>query len=109
MTSVKQTAPAPDRLWIADITYLPTEQDGFLFLAVILDVFSRRVVGWSMQNHLRAELVLAAREMAVGKRRPKAGLIHHSDHGWKSHLRVLWRAVCGGGDPPVDGNRRRLL
>jgi putative transposase len=75
------TASAPDRLWIADITYLPTEQDGFLYLAVILDVFSRRVVGWSMQEHLRTELVLAALEMAVGKRRPEAGLIHHSDHG----------------------------
>jgi putative transposase len=75
------TASAPDQLWVADITYLPTEQDGFLFLAVILDVFSRRVVGWSMQNHLRTDLVLAALEMAVGRRRPEAGLIHHSDHG----------------------------
>ncbi len=75
------TASAPDQLWVADITYLPTEQDGFLYLSVILDVFSRRVVGWSMQDHLRTELVLAALEMAVGKRRPEAGLIHHSDHG----------------------------
>jgi putative transposase len=74
-------APAPDHLWIADITYLPTEHDGFLYLAVILDVFSRRVVGWSMQDHPRTELVLAALEMAVGNRRPEAGLIHHSDHG----------------------------
>jgi putative transposase len=71
----------PDQLWVADITYLPTEHDGFLYLAVILDVFSRRVVGWSMQDHLRTELVLAALERAVGKRRPEAGLIHHSDHG----------------------------
>ena len=74
-------APAPDQLWIADITYLPIEEDGFLYLAVILDVFSRRVVGWSMQEHLRTELVLAALEMAVSKRRPDTGLIHHSDHG----------------------------
>lgn len=74
-------APAPDRLWVADITYLPTEHDGFLYLAVILDVCSRRVVGWSMQDHLRTELVLAALEMAVSKRRPAPGLIHHSDHG----------------------------
>jgi putative transposase len=74
-------APAPDRLWVADITYLPTKHEGFLFLAVILDVFSRRVVGWSMQEHLRTELVLAALEMAVGNRQPEAGLIHHSDHG----------------------------
>ncbi len=70
-----------DRLWVADITYLPTEQEGFLYLSVILDVFSRRVVGWSMQQQLHTELVLAALEMAVGKRQPKPGLIHHSDHG----------------------------
>ena len=74
-------APGPDRLWVGDITYLPTEQEGFLYLSVILDVFSRRVVGWSMQDHLRTELVLAALEMAVRKRRPEGGLIHHSDHG----------------------------
>ena len=74
-------ATGPDRLWVADITYLPTEHEGFLYLAVVLDVFSRRVVGWSMQDHLRTELVLAALEMAVSKRQPEAGLIHHSDHG----------------------------
>jgi putative transposase len=73
-------ATAPDELWVSDITYVPTGQ-GFLFLAVILDVFSRRVVGWSMADHLRAELVLAALGMAVWNRRPAAGLIHHSDHG----------------------------
>jgi putative transposase len=87
-------APGPDRLWIADITYLPTEHDGFLYLAVILDVFSRRVVGWSMQDHLRTELVLAALEMAVGKRRPKAGLIHHSDHGCQ-YTSVRFGEQCG--------------
>jgi putative transposase len=72
--------PAPDQLWIADLTYVPT-QDGFLYLAVILDVFSRRVVGWSMAEHLRTELVVAALEMAVWNRHPRAGLMHHSDHG----------------------------
>jgi putative transposase len=74
-------APAPDRLWLADITYVPTLEEGFLYLAVILDGFSRRVVGWSMAEHLRTELVLAALEMAVGNRQPGQGLIHHSDHG----------------------------
>jgi putative transposase len=74
-------AAAPNELWVSDITYVPTQQEGFLFLAVILDVFSRRVVGWSMADHLRAELVLAALGMAVWNRRPRAGLIHHSDHG----------------------------
>ena len=74
------TAAAPDRLWVADITYLPTEV-GFLFLAVVIDVFSRRVVGWAMAGHLRTELVVAALDMAVARRRPAVGLIHHSDHG----------------------------
>ena len=74
------TPPAPDRLWLADITYLPT-WEGFLYLAVVLDAFSRRVVGWSMADHLRAELVLDALDMALSHRRPAPGLVHHSDHG----------------------------
>ena len=69
----------PDQLWVADITYVPTEA-GFLYLAVVLDAFSRRIVGWSMANHLRTELVLAALEMAIEQRRP-AGVVHHSDQG----------------------------
>ena len=73
-------ASAPNRLWVADITYLPTWQ-GFLYLAVVLDVFSRRVVGWAMADHLRTELVLDALEMALWNRRPAPGLVHHSDHG----------------------------
>jgi putative transposase len=73
-------ADGPDRLWVADITYLPTHV-GFLYLAAIVDVFSRLVVGWSMAGHLRTELVLAALEMASRRRSPTAGLIHHSDHG----------------------------
>jgi putative transposase len=70
----------PNALWISDITYLPTWQ-GFLYLAVVIDAWSRRVVGWSMASHLRTELVLDALEMALWNRRPAAGLIHHSDHG----------------------------
>ena len=73
------TAKAPDRLWVADITYIPTWA-GFLYLAVVLDAFSRRVVGWAMANHLRARLVLDALDMALCQRRPK-GVIHHSDQG----------------------------
>lgn len=72
-------ASAPDRLWVADITYVPTYA-GFLFLAVVLDVFSRRVVGWAMASHLRTELVLDALNMAVHRRRP-VDVIHHSDQG----------------------------
>ncbi len=73
------TAHAPDRLWVADITYIPT-WEGFLYLAVVLDVFSRRVVGWAMAVHLRTELVLAALEMALVQRGP-SDVIHHSDQG----------------------------
>ena len=73
------TATCVDQLWVADITYIPTLA-GFLYLAVVLDVFSRRIVGWSMANHLRTELVLAALEMAIGQRKP-TGVVHHSDQG----------------------------
>jgi putative transposase len=68
-----------DRLWVADITYVPTWA-GFLFLAIVLDACSRKVVGWAMENHLRTELVLAAINMALAQRGPE-GVIHHSDHG----------------------------
>ncbi len=69
----------PDRLWVADITYIPTWA-GFLYLAMVLDVYSRRIVGWAMETHLRTELILAALDMAVTQRQPSAG-IHHSDRG----------------------------
>jgi putative transposase len=74
------SAEAPDRLWVADITDLPTGE-GFLHLAAIVDVFSRRVVGWSMADHLRTSLVLAALEAALAARDPAPGLVHHSDRG----------------------------
>ena len=73
------TAEAANRLWVADITYIPT-QAGFLYLAVVLDAFSRRIVGWSMADHLRTVLVLDALDMAIGQRRPN-GVILHSDQG----------------------------
>ena len=72
-------ADAPDQLWVADITYIPT-WSGFLYLSVVLDVFSRRIVGWSMANHLRTDLILDALEMAIARRKP-ANVIHHSDQG----------------------------
>ena len=72
-------ADAPDQLWVADITYIPTWA-GFLYLAVVVDAFSRRIVGWSMANHLRTELVLEALNMALWQRRP-ATVVHHSDQG----------------------------
>ncbi len=72
-------AAGPDRLWVADITYIPTWV-GFIYLAVVLDAWSRKVVGWAMAAHLRTELVLDALEQALQRRRPR-GVIHHSDHG----------------------------
>jgi putative transposase len=73
------TASGPNQLWVADITFIPTAA-GFLYLAVVLDVWSRKVVGWATASHLRTELVLEALEMAVGQRRPR-DVIHHSDQG----------------------------
>jgi putative transposase len=73
------TAMKPNQLWVADITFVPTAS-GFLYLAVVLDAWSRKIVGWSMAIHLRAELVLDALEMAIGQRKP-ANVIHHSDQG----------------------------
>ena len=72
--------PAPNRLWVADITYVRTGA-GWLYLAVVLDVFSRRVVGWAMSALLETTLVLDALNMALWNRRPAAGVVHHSDRG----------------------------
>ena len=72
-------ADAPDRLWVADITYGPT-WSGFLYLAVVLDAFSRRIVGWAMGHNLKAQLVLDALNMAIEQRKPN-DVIHHSDQG----------------------------
>ena len=74
------TPQAPDRLWVADITYVRT-WEGWLYLAFVLDTYSRRIVGWSMANNLKTELVLDALNMAIYTRRPSPGLIHHSDRG----------------------------
>ena len=86
------TASGPDQLWMADITYVPTAA-GFLYLAVVLDAWSRKIVGWSMANHLRAELVLDAMEAAVRQRRAK-DVIHHSDQG-SQYTSVAFGKRCG--------------
>jgi len=72
-------ADAPDKLWVADITYVPTWA-GFLYVAVVLDAWSRRVVGWAMSTSLKTDLVLDALNMALWQRQPK-DVVHHSDHG----------------------------
>jgi putative transposase len=74
------TAAAPNQTWVFDITYIRTWQ-GWLFLAVVIDLFSRKVMGWSMAEHMRTELVLSAFESALGQRLSAAGLLHHSDRG----------------------------
>jgi len=73
-------ATVMDRVWVADITYVAT-REGFLYVAFILDVHSRKIIGWAMENHLKTELVVDALQMAVWKRRPAPGLVHHSDQG----------------------------
>ncbi len=72
------TAAAPNRLWLADITCIPTAE-GWLYLAAIMDLFSRKIVGWAMRDHMRVEPVSSALSMALRQQRPAAGLIHHSD------------------------------
>ena len=97
---------APDRLWVADITSVATGE-GWRYLAVVVDASSRRVVGWAMAEHLRTEFVLAALEMALQRRRPPAGLVHHSDHGCQGEFsrssqhhdggEVRWQTASGAG------------
>jgi putative transposase len=82
-------AEKPDQVWLADITYIPTGE-GWLYLAVILDLFTRKVVGWAMRDHMRAELTIAALTMAIQRRHPRPGLIHHSD---SKRIGVSSRAV----------------
>jgi putative transposase len=86
------SASGPDRLWVADITYVPTWA-GFLYLSVVLDAWSRRIVGWAMATHLRTELVLDALNMAVWQRRPEA-VIHHSDQGCQ-YTSIAFGLRCG--------------
>jgi len=84
-------AEGPNRLWVADITYVPT-WSGFLYLAVVLDVWSRRIVGWAMRTHLRTDLVLEALDMALARRRA-TDVIHHSDQGCQ-YTSIAFGARC---------------
>ena len=95
-------APAPNRLWVADITYIPTWA-GFLYLAVVLDAFSRKIVGWAMETHLRTELVLKALDMALGQRRA-VGVIHHSDQGCQYTSLAFGKRCAEAGAQPSMGS-----
>ena len=89
-------APTADRLWIGDITYVATHE-GWLYLAALLDAHSRRVVGWAMADHLRAELAVDALAMALGARRPAAGLVHHTDRGCQYTAAAYQAALAARG------------
>jgi putative transposase len=95
-------AAEPNRLWVADVTYIPTWA-GFLYLAVVLDTFSRKIVGWAMETYLRTELVLKALNMAITQRRP-AGVIHHSDQGSQYTSRAFGKRCQEAGVRPSRGS-----
>ena len=86
-----------NQIWVADITYVPLRGGDFLYLALLMDRFSRRIVGWYLQDHMRETLILAALEAAIRSRQPKPGLIHHSDRGGQyaaaAYRRMLARAI----------------
>ncbi|UPK39352.1 IS3 family transposase [Bradyrhizobium sp. 186] len=90
------TAGAPNRVWLADITYIPTTE-GWLYLAAVMDLFSRKIVGWAMRDHMQVELASAALTMAIQQQRPEAGLIHHSDRGVQYAPRAYRDALAGSG------------
>ena len=95
---------ALNRVWVSDITYVPTQQ-GWLYLATVLDLASRRVVGWAMRESVDAELALAALRMAVTARQPAAGLIHHSDRGVQ-YACTAYRAQLAGHGMQASMSRR---
>ncbi len=97
-------ASGPDRLWVADITYV-SSWEGYLFLACVIDAWSRKVVGWSMRDDLRAELVVDALGMALTKRRPKPGLVHHSDRGSQYTSLAFGKTIEQAGVLPSMGRR----
>ena len=94
------SAAAPNRIWLADITYVETDQ-GWLYLATVMDLYSRKIVGWAMADHLRAELPLAALAKAIATQRPGAGLIHHSDRGDHVSIKYTERLAEAGVEPSV--------
>jgi putative transposase len=96
------TVSHPNELWVADITYIAT-WTGFLYLAVVVDAWSRRVVGWAMATHLRTELVLEALQMAIQQRRPQ-DVIHHSDHGGQYTSLAFGRRCREAGIRPSMGS-----
>jgi len=97
-------AAGPDRLWVADITYVPSWQ-GYVFLACVIDAWSRKAVGWSMRDDLRTELALDALGMALTRRRPRPGLVHHSDRGSQYTSLAFGKTIEAAGVLPSMGRR----
>ncbi len=97
------TPQARDRLWVADISHLPT-REGFEYLAFVLDAYSRRLVGWAMASHLRTELVTDALDMALWRRQPAPGLIHHSDRGSQYTSVAFGQRLTEAGAVPSMGS-----
>ncbi|MGY4363949.1 transposase InsO family protein [Bradyrhizobium sp. LB1.3] len=99
------SAAMRNQVWLADITYIWTGQ-GWLYLAAIMDLYSRRIVGWAMDDHLRAELPLTALRMAIKGQRPGAGLIHHSDRGIQGGFKRSSQHLNEGG---CDGHSKATI
>ena len=89
----------PNEKWVSDITFVPTDE-GWLYVAIILDLFSRKIVGWAMRDHMKTELVLAALMMALQRQKPKAGFIHHSDRGSQYASHAYQDALRSAGAVP---------
>ena len=102
------TAKAANRVWLADITYIPTAE-GWLYLAAVMDLFSRRIVGWAMRDTMQVELASAALTMAIRQRKPQAGLIHHSDRGVQYASHAYRQNSLGRRHHPIDEPEGRLL
>jgi putative transposase len=98
------TPTAPDRLWCADITYIRT-WEGWLYLASVMDCYSRRIVGWAMADHMRAELVVDALQMAVARRRPEGRPVHHCDQGSQPELNRSSQQCVGDDGTDRAGER----
>ena len=80
---------APNKVWTTDITYVWT-LEGWLYVALVIDLFSRQVVGWAIDDHMRTSLCVSALQMAFWRRKPEPGLLHHSDRGSQNTRRIYW-------------------